>query len=139
LAPSDLPAHARLAEFLETPVCLDESLTSVRRLTDAIRYRACEVACLKPGRLGGLLAARRAQAVCVEAGIPAFVGGFFETGFARSAHAGLATLPGFTLPGDLSDPSGYLARDPMPYLAIRTGRVRPYAGGGLGEMPTAGG
>jgi o-succinylbenzoate synthase len=135
LPPADLPALARLATRLATPVCLDESLGSERRLADALRYGACEVACLKPGRLGGILAARRAQRTCADAGVPAFVGGFFETGLARTANAALAALPGFTLPGDLSDPEGYLVANPAPIPPQPAGRALPFSGAGVGPPP----
>ncbi|MGH9108628.1 MAG: enolase C-terminal domain-like protein [Acidimicrobiales bacterium] len=138
LPPADLPALARLSRRLGTPVCLDESLTSLRRVTDALRAGACQVACLKPGRLGGLLAARRAQQACRDAGAGAFVGGFFETGFARSAHAALAGLPGFTLPGDLSHPDGYLDANPVAYPPTAGGSVRPYGGPGIAPPPAPG-
>jgi len=123
LPPADLAAHAQLASAISTPIALDESLSSPRRVADAVRYGACAVACLKPARLGGLVAARRALAVCVEAGIPAFVGGFFETGLGRSANAALASVAGFTLAGDLSSPSGYLMGDPFEYPPVVGGRV----------------
>lgn len=135
LPPADLPALADVAGRLGTPVCLDESLTSLRRLTDAVRYGACEVACLKPARLGGLLAARQAHDACLAAGIPAFVGGFFDTGLARSAHAALAGLRGFTLAGDLADPADYLDADPCGYGPVVDGLVRPPAAPGVGPPP----
>jgi O-succinylbenzoate synthase len=135
LAPADLPGHAQLAGILDTPICLDESLSTERRLVDALRIGACRVACLKPGRLGGLLAAKRAQERCLDAGVGAFVGGFFETGLARSASAALSMLPGFTLAGDLSDPAGYLEVDPSPYPAVRDGRVSLSAEPGVGPSP----
>ncbi len=135
LPPADLPALAELAGQLATPVALDESLTSVRRVTDAIRYGACEVACLKPARLGGLLAARRAAEACRAAGVPAFVGGFFETGLGRTANAVLAALPAFTLPGDLSDPAGYLVDNPVPYLPTAGGRITLPTVPGVGARP----
>jgi O-succinylbenzoate synthase len=138
LAPSDLVGHAELARRLDTPIALDESLSSPRRLNEAISYGACEVACLKPPRLGGLLAARAAQRTCLDAGIPAFVGGFFETGFARSAHAALAGLPGFTLPGDLSDPADYLVDDPCGRRVAVDGLAYPWEGPGIGPVPGPG-
>lgn len=135
LPPSDLPALATLAARLETPVCLDESLTGLRRLADALRYRACEAACCKPARLGGLLAARRAQERCRVAAVPAFVGGLFETGLARTANAALAALPGFTWPGDLTDPSGYLDADPFSHPGSAGGRVPLTSASGVGSIP----
>jgi O-succinylbenzoate synthase len=135
LAPADLPGHAALSAQLATPVCLDESLGTLRNVADALRYGACRVTCLKPGRLGGLFAARRAQRLCADAGVDAFVGGFFETGYARTANAALAGLPGFTLPGDLSDPARYLAADPGSYLPVAAGRVRPWRSPGVAAPP----
>ena len=135
LPPPDLAAHAQLAGRLATPIALDESLTSPRRVADALRYGACAVACLKPARLGGLVAARRALALCVEAGVPAFVGGFFETGLGRSANAALASVAGFTLPGDLSDPSSYLVDDPFGYPPVVAGRVELPDGPGITPRP----
>ena len=139
LPPADLVALGALAARLETPVALDESLTSLRRLRDALRYGACEVACIKPARLGGLLAARAAAATCAEAGAGAFVGGFFETGFARSASAALAGLRAFTLVGDLSDPGTYLegpvgARSGA-YPGLRRASVQPFGGPGIAPAP----
>ena len=135
LPPGDLPGHAELAGLLATPIALDESLTSIRRVDDAIRYGACEVACLKPARLGGLLAARRAVERCRAAGVPAFVGGFFETGLGRTANAVLAAVPGFSLPGDLSDPAGYLVDNPVPYVPVAGGRVTLPTAPGVGVRP----
>lgn len=135
LPAADLAALAGLAARLETPVCLDESLTTLRRLRDALRYGACEVACIKPARFGGLLGARTAQQLCEDACIPAFVGGFFETGFARAANAALATLDGFSLPGDLSDPAEYLEVDPVGYPGQEGAVVRPYDGPGIAPPP----
>jgi len=131
----DLESHAALALILATPVCLDESLTTPRRVIEAIEHGACEVACLKPARLGGLLAGQQAHDACLEAGIPAFVGGLFETGLARSANAAVAALPGFTLPGDLSDPAGYLQEDPCGYEAPQGGLLRPPTVPGVGPHP----
>lgn len=137
LRPADLPGHAALAERLSTPIALDESLTTRRRLVDAIRYAACRVACLKPARLGGLLAAREAQDLCRAEGIPAFVGGFFETGLARSANLALAALPGFSLAGDLAPPASYLDGDPCGYPALseRTRTIAVPTDPGVGPPP----
>jgi O-succinylbenzoate synthase len=135
LAPDDLVSHAWLAEELATPICLDESLGSLSQLEEAISVGACQVACLKPSRLGGLQAARRAVDLCRSAGVGAFVGGFFETGLGRSANAALAGLDGFTLAGDLSNPSEYLVRDPFGYPDVIEGEVRPPAGTGVAPLP----
>jgi O-succinylbenzoate synthase len=137
LAPADLVGHAELAERLATPVALDESLSSVARVGHALRYRAMGVACLKPARLGGLGPARRALSLCREAGVPAFVGGLFESGRGRAANLALAGLEGFSLPGDLSPPASYLEGDPFAYPALGAdGTVRPPDHPGVGPLPS---
>jgi O-succinylbenzoate synthase len=138
LPPADLVALAEFARQLRVPVCLDESLSSPRRVRDALRHRACGVACLKPGRLGGVRATRLAHEACAAAGVPVFVGGFFEAGLGRSANLALAArlaqdAPG--LVGDLSDPCTYLEVDPCGYPEVRDGWVRLPLQPGVGPGP----
>jgi len=135
LPAADLAAHVELRELIETPIALDESLASPRHVELALRYGACEVACLKPARLGGLRAARRAHDLCASAGVAAFVGGYFEAGLARGANAALAGLPGFTLPGDLSAPASYLSVDPFGYPPVVDGLVALRTEPGVGPAP----
>jgi O-succinylbenzoate synthase len=105
LAPDDLAGHARLAERLRTPICLDEPLTSFDAVERSVVAGACEVVCLKPGRVGGWPEARRIHDRCVELGVPLWVGGMHETAIGRAANLALAALPGMALPMDL-DPRG---------------------------------
>ena len=138
LPPADLVAHAEFARRTSVPVCLDESLSSPRRVLDALRNQACRVACLKPGRLGGLRAARLAHAACAAAGVAVFVGGFFEAGLGRASNLALAARfaqDATGLVGDLSDPGSYLERDPCGYPAVRNGWVEVSAQPGVGAWP----
>ena len=111
LPAADLAGHGRLSRQLATPICLDESITSEARLDQALHRGSCGVVCLKPSRLGGLLAAGRAQDRCREAGVPAWIGGMFESTLGRSANLAVASLPGCILPGDLSPADRTLAED----------------------------
>lgn len=113
----DLDGHVALARAMRTPVCLDESLDSPAAVRTAIAMGACEVVCLKPARLGGLTAALEVHRDCTEAGVPLWLGGMFESGYARAVNTALAALPGFDLPGDLAPSATYLAEDlvPPPY------------------------
>ncbi len=138
LPPADLVAHALLARLLAVPICLDESLTSPRRVTDALRNGSCAMACLKPARLGGLRATRAAHAACAAAGVPVFVGGFFEAGLGRSSNLALAarlSQDATGLVSDVGDPAEYLAVDPCGYPMVRAGWVRVPAGPGVGNEP----
>ena len=105
LGPSDLLGHARLAARLDTPICLDEPLTSLDAIETAIALGACEVVCLKPARVGGWIAARAVHDRCAELGIPLWVGGMLETGVGRAANLAVAALPHVALPPDM-DPRG---------------------------------
>ena len=111
LAEEDIVGHARLAAEVETPICLDESLVSAAGTADAIELGACEIANIKPGRVGGYLEAIRIHDLCLERGVPVWCGGMVETGIGRAANAALAALPGFTLPGDISASKRFYAQD----------------------------
>jgi O-succinylbenzoate synthase len=111
LPEDDIVGHARLAAEVETPICLDESLVSAAGTADAIELGACEIANIKPGRVGGYLEAVRIHDLCVAKDVPVWCGGMLETGIGRAANAALAALPGFTLPGDISASTRFYARD----------------------------
>jgi O-succinylbenzoate synthase len=100
----DLEGHARLAARLETPVCLDEPLTSLAAVETAVAAGACEVVCLKPSRTGWR-AARRIHDRCAELGVPVWIGGMLDTAIGRTANLAAAALPHLALPPDL-DPRG---------------------------------
>ena len=123
LGADDLVGSAELARRISTPVCLDESITSAEVAAEAVAMGAAAVVNVKAGRVGGYLEARRVHDACVAAGAAVWCGGMFETGLARSANLALAALPGFTLPGDLTPPSRYLAADLVNPLVARDGRL----------------
>ncbi len=137
-APGDLAAHRSLVETMVTPIGLDESLWSPGRVEEAVGAGACQVACLKPGRLGGVAATISAAVACASAGIACFVGGFFETGLARALNAALAGRDEFSLPGDLGDPDGYLVVNPFSYLKTAGGLVLLSEDPGIGVEPRLG-
>ena len=133
---SDLAAHARLARRLATPICLDESLDSPERTAAAISMGACSVVCVKPSRIGGLGAALRVVEDCRDAGIPMWIGGMYESGYARGVNTTLAAVPGFAWPGDLSPAATYLTDG----LVEPLGLVRSAWNGALeASVPSGGG
>jgi o-succinylbenzoate synthase len=107
----DLHDHARLATMIRTPICLDESLTSPARVRTALDVGACSVVNVKVGRVGGLVAVRRIHDLCVARGVPMWCGGMLELGIGRAHNVHLATMPGFTYPGDTASASRTYARD----------------------------
>jgi O-succinylbenzoate synthase len=133
LPEEDLLGHARLAAASSTPVCLDESIVSLRTAADAIELGAAEVVNIKAGRVGGYLEARRIHDLCVDRGIPVWCGGMVETGIGRAANAALAALPGFTLPGDISAASRFYHRDiVLEPIVVDDGHVAVPVAPGLG-------
>jgi o-succinylbenzoate synthase len=133
LDPDDLVGHAQLAKEIATPVCLDESITSFGTAVTALTLGACGVVNIKPGRVGGLLEAVRIHDLCLTRGIPVWCGGMLETGVGRAGNLALASLPNFSLPGDLS-PSGRWYREDIttPVTLDPDGTIAVPAGPGLG-------
>jgi o-succinylbenzoate synthase len=107
----DLWDHHYLQSQLATPLCLDESIHSARHAWQAIQMQACQVINIKVGRVGGLTQALSTHDICQTNGIPVWCGGMLETGVGRAANLALASLPGFTLPGDISASARYYAED----------------------------
>lgn len=111
LANDDLLDHARLAGMIETPICLDESVTGVRAVEQALRVGACKYVNIKPGRVGGLANSVRIHDVCRDAGVPVWVGGMLESAVGSAICIELATLPNFLYPGDLFPSSRFYSLD----------------------------
>ncbi len=81
---------ARLAQLLDVPLSIDEGVRSVRDVGQIVRYGAAQIVCVKPARVGGLANARSIILAAREAGLRPYVGGFFESPYARHVHALLA-------------------------------------------------
>ena len=111
LEQEDLVRHADLQRRLDTPICLDESIVSPERAEDMIRLGSGRIVNIKPGRVGGFTAARAIHDVCAARGVPVWCGGMLESGIGRGYNIALASLPNFTLPGDLSPSARYWERD----------------------------
>jgi o-succinylbenzoate synthase len=111
LAWDDLVRHAELQRKLRTPLCLDESITSLDRAQDMITLNAGRIINIKPGRVGGFAQSIAIHDLCEASGIPVWCGGMLESGIGRSYNVALASLPNFTLPGDLSPSARYWAKD----------------------------
>jgi len=111
LAHDEIVDHAKLQAQLRTPICLDECIRSAHHAEQAIALDAGRIINIKLGRVGGFAEARRVHDVAQAAGIPVWCGGMLESGIGRAHNIALATLPNFTLPGDVSASKRYWARD----------------------------
>jgi O-succinylbenzoate synthase len=111
LSHDDLIDHAKLQSLLKTPLCLDESITSPARARQALEIGSCGIINIKIGRAGGYSSALAIHDLCYAKGVPVWCGGMLESGIGRAHNIALASLPGFSLPGDISASSRYFARD----------------------------
>lgn len=111
LSHDDLVDHAKLQREIRTPVCLDESVTSLARASQAIELQSCRYVNIKPGRVGGLTPAIAIHDLCREAGIKCWVGGMLESGIGARICVALAMLDNFTYPADIFPSSRFYERD----------------------------
>ncbi|MFI5733703.1 o-succinylbenzoate synthase [Kribbella sp. NPDC051587] len=133
-APRDLLAHANLQRQIATPVCLDESVETLKDLETALFVQAIRVLNIKVSRMGGLTPARAAHDRAHEAGIPVWCGGMHEFGIGRAANVALSSLPGFSLPSDVSASAKYYAQDVItPPVVATQGVVQVPTAPGLGH------
>ncbi len=91
-APGNLAETARLADRLgeiAVAVSLDEGVRTLGDLRGAARYRAASVVCVKPARVGGLAQALNLIERTRDLGLSAYLGGFFESPYARAVHRAL--------------------------------------------------
>lgn len=131
---NDIYEHSKLQPQLKTPICLDESILTANAARMALELGACKIINLKPGRVGGFTESLEIYRVCVEASAPLWVGGMLETGVGRAANTAFASLPGVTLPCDISATDRYFAQDiSEPAFVLAEGSRLPVAkGAGIG-------
>lgn len=107
----DLVDHAKLQKLLKTPLCLDETIVGQRQAKAALELESCRIINIKIGRVGGYSEALAIHDLCAARDVPVWCGGMLESGIGRAHNIALASLPGFTLPGDISASARYFARD----------------------------
>ena len=126
LAHDDLVDHATLQSMITTPICLDESIISVRRAEQAIALQSCRYVNVKPGRVGGLTNGVRIHDICRDGGIPCWVGGMLESATGAAHCTALAMLDNFTYPADIFPSSRFYHEDLSdPPLELRMAQGRP--------------
>jgi o-succinylbenzoate synthase len=130
----DIHDHARLQAGLRTPVCLDESIDTVKAAAEAIALGACRIINIKPGRVGGHSESMRVHDLAQAHGVPVWHGGMLESGIGRAHNIHLSTLPNFSLPGDVAASRRYYAPDLIdPEIDVRPdGTIAVPRGPGIG-------
>ena len=129
----DILEHAFLQKEIKTPICLDESIVSYDDARKAIEFGSCQVINIKVGRVGGLYEAKRIHDYCFEKGVPVWCGGMIEFGISRAHNIALASLPGFSIPGDISASNRFWEEDIItPEVNVTNGFIQVPAGPGFG-------
>lgn len=130
----DIFDHAKLQRELATPICLDESIHSLADANAALELDACRVINIKPGRVSGFTESKRIHDLCLSRGVPVWHGGMLESGIGRAGNVALASLPGFTLPGDISASKRYYREDIVDpeFVVGRDGTMAVPTGPGIG-------
>src|SRR5437867_8247230 len=130
----DLVDHAKLQSRINSPICLDESITGVKRAEQGLEMGSCRIINIKIGRVGGYSQALAIHDLCYSKEVPVWGWGMPESGIGRAHNIALASLPGFSLPGDISASSRYFARDVIvPEVIVSAdGTIAVPAGAGLG-------
>ena len=129
----DVLHHAQLQRSIATPVCLDESIKSDADAELALELEACRIINIKPGRVGGFGPSRAIHDRMAAAGLAVWCGGMLESGVGRAHNLALASLPGFTLPGDISASRRYWERDVVdPEFVVSEGHMDVPTGPGIG-------
>ncbi len=111
LSNDDIYQHSKLQSQLKTALCLDESIHSAADAEAAFELGACRIINIKPGRVGGFTEAIKIHDLAARRGAAVWCGGMLESGIGRAANVALASLPNFSLPGDLSASRRYFTQD----------------------------
>ena len=137
LAYDDLIDHSALQQQLQTPICLDESITSVHRAAKAIKINACQWINIKTSRVGGLTNAIAIHDLCKAHGIPVWIGGMLESAVGQGPSMAMATMDNVSYPCDIFPSSRFFEEDfasPQITLSDR-GRITAPNRPGIGFEP----
>ncbi|MCL4394641.1 MAG: o-succinylbenzoate synthase [Chloroflexi bacterium] len=134
LGNDDIFDHSKLQRELKTPICLDESIHSLEDAKAALELHSCRVINIKPARVGGYGESKRIHDLCASQGVPVWHGGMLESGIGRAGNVALASLPNFTLPGDISASKRYYHQDIVEpeFTVDGKGMMAVPAGAGIG-------
>ncbi len=107
----DFYFHAMLQKRINTPICLDECIRNHRDAQAALELGSGRIINIKVGRVGGFTEAIAVHGIAQQHGVPVWCGGMLESGIGRAHNIALSSLPGFTLPGDVSASKRYWTDD----------------------------
>ena len=129
-----LDVMAALTAALDTPVMADEAVFSPAEALRLVEKRAADIVSVKLMKSGGILNARKINAICETAGIPCYGGTLWEGGVALAAGAlAIAATANMSLGCEFYMPKFVLEEDVLTEIVpIEDGHVVVPKGPGLG-------
>jgi O-succinylbenzoate synthase len=114
----DIVLHSEMSRELRTPVCLDESIHSLRDTQAAValweRNDVLDrlVINIKPPRVSGFAEAIEIAQFCNDKGVRTWIGGMLDSSWGKAMNLNFNGLSEIELPGDHFSPGGaYFAED----------------------------
>lgn len=107
-------SFARLAELqraIQTPICIDESFINAEEADSALTFPELSCIAVKLGKFGGIEPALAFVRKARSLGREVWLGGMYDTGISKRAHAAFQTIPGISVPGDIGATSRYFDTD----------------------------
>lgn len=111
MAADDIAGLAALQRVVSTPVCLDETVTTLDQTAEAIRQGACRIVNLKIQRAGGLGPAKAIHDLCLQHDVACWVGSTPELGLGQAFGVHLGTLANCKYPSDLEPSARWFVDD----------------------------
>ncbi|MDP8011454.1 MAG: o-succinylbenzoate synthase [Thermoplasmata archaeon] len=136
LAENNMVGLSRIQKKLSTPICLDESIHSVKDAKTMLELDAGRIINLKIGRVGGLKESLEIVNFCGNNKIPLWCGGMLETGIGRAFNVILQSRMEFNMPGDTSPSDRYFEKDIIKKpFTMDKGYIEVPNGNGIGVEP----
>ena len=101
----DIYFHSKLQAQMDTPICLDETITEPWQAEVAAEMKACKYINIKPARVGGLQNSLDINEICRQAGIGCWVGGMMESDIGKAICTELAAIPNMVYSHDITPAS----------------------------------
>jgi O-succinylbenzoate synthase len=114
----DIVLHSEISQELATPICLDESIHSLRDARAAMHLWTRNdvldrlIINIKPPRVSGFSEAIEIADVCHDHGVKTWIGGMLDSGWGKAMNLHFNALAKIDLPGDHFSPGGaYFEQD----------------------------
>jgi len=120
----DIVEHSQIAPSFKTPICLDESIHSLRDAQAAMllweRNDALDrlIINIKPPRVSGFDEAIAVAKACRAAGVKTWIGGMLDSAWGKAFNLNFNSLAEIDLPGDHVSPSGPYFKDDIIHGAL---------------------